>query len=64
MENFGRKKNADVNGNRKLFWKEVSNGKGGNVESYSRLKDGNGRLDRERMKCERSGKSILKICII
>ena len=27
-EQFGRKMNEDVNGNRKLFWKEVSNAKG------------------------------------
>ena len=30
-EQFGRKMNKDVNGNRKLFWKEVSNTKGGKV---------------------------------
>ena len=36
--------NDDVNGNRILFGKEVSNGKGGKVENYSRIKDGNGRL--------------------
>ena len=36
--------NEDVNGNKKLFWKEVSNMKGGKVESCSRIKDGNGRL--------------------
>ena len=41
---FGRKMNEDVNGNKKLFWKEVSNVKGGKVESCSRIKDGNGRL--------------------
>ena len=29
---------------RKLFWKEVSNAKGGKVEICSRIKDGNGRL--------------------
>ena len=33
-----------MNGNRKLFWKEVSNVKGGKVESCSRIQDGNGRL--------------------
>ena len=32
--------NEDVNGNRKLFWKEVSNAKGGKLESCSRVKDG------------------------
>ena len=36
--------NQDVNGNRKLFWKEVSKAKGGKVESSNRIKDGNGRL--------------------
>ena len=36
--------NEDVNGDRKLFWKEVRNAKGGKVESCSRIKDGNGRL--------------------
>ena len=29
---FGRKMNEDVNGNRKLFWKEVSNVKGGKLQ--------------------------------
>ena len=36
--------NKDVNGNRKLIWKEVSNAKVGKVERCSRIKDGNGRL--------------------
>ena len=45
-EQFGRKMNEDVNGNRKLFWKEVSNAKGRKVESCSRIKNGNGRLAR------------------
>ena len=36
--------NENVNGNRKLFWKEVSNVKGRKVETCSRIKDGNGRL--------------------
>ena len=38
---FGKKMNEDVNGNRKLFWREMSNAKGGKVESRSRIKDGN-----------------------
>ena len=42
-EQFGRKMKEDVNGNRKLFWK-VINVKGGKVESYGIIKDGNGRL--------------------
>ena len=41
---FGRKMNEDGNGNRKSFWKEVSNAKEGKDESCSRVKDGNGRL--------------------
>ena len=43
-EQFRRKLNEDVNGNRKLFWKLVSNAKGGKVESCSKIKDGNGGL--------------------
>ena len=43
-EQFGRKMNEDMNGNMKLFWKEVSNAKGGKVESYNRINSGNGRL--------------------
>ena len=37
-EQFGRKMNENVNGSRKLFWKEVSNPKGGKGEICSRLK--------------------------
>ena len=44
--------NQDVDGKRKVFWKEVSKVNGGNEESCSRIKDGNGRLALERMKCE------------
>ena len=36
--------NEVMNGNRKLFWKEVSNAKGLKVENCSRINDGNGRL--------------------
>ena len=43
-EKFGRKMNEDVNENRKLFSKGVSNTKGGKVESCSRIKVGNGML--------------------
>ena len=43
-EQFERKMNEDINGNRKLFWKEMSNAKGGKVGSCSRVKDGYGRL--------------------
>ena len=41
-EQFGRKMKEDVNVNRILFWKEVSNRKRGKVKSCSRIKDGNG----------------------
>ena len=37
MAKFGRKMNEDVNGHRKMFWKEVSNAKGGRLESWSRI---------------------------
>ena len=43
-EQCGRKMHEDVNRNRNLFWKEVSNAKGGKVEICSRINDGNGRL--------------------
>ena len=36
--------NEEINENRKLFWKEVSNAKGGNVERCSKIKDEKGRL--------------------
>ena len=52
-EQFGRKINGDMNRNRKLFWKEVSNAKGGKVESCSRIKDGNGRLALEEVEVRR-----------
>ena len=32
-EQFGRKMNQDVNGNRKLFWKKVSKANGGKVKN-------------------------------
>ena len=56
-EQFGRKVNEDVNGNMKLFWKEVINAKGGKVESCSRATDGNWMLAQEEDKAR-------KICII
>ena len=56
-EQFGRKMNEDVNSNRKLFWKDLSNVKGGKVESCSRVKDGKGRL-------AQGEDGVRKICII
>ena len=43
-EQFGGRIDKDVNRNKKLFWKGVSNAKRGKVESCSRIKDGNRRL--------------------
>ena len=43
-EQFGRKINENVNRNRKLYWKEASNAKGGKMESCRRVNDENGRL--------------------
>ena len=53
QEHFGRKMNQDVNGNRKLFWKEVSKANGGKVENFNRIKDGNGRLALEEVEMQR-----------
>ena len=44
QEQFGRKTNQYVNGNRKLFLKEVSKANEGKVENCKRIKDRNGRL--------------------
>ena len=59
-EQFGRKMIEDVNGNRKLFWMEVSNEKGGKVESCSRVKDGNGRLAQVENKAGKIWKKYFK----
>ena len=56
--------NEDVNGNRKLLWKEVSNAKGRKMENFGRIKEENTVWHKERMKCEGFGRSILEICII
>ena len=42
-EQFEKKMNQDMNGNRKLFWKEVS---------CSKIRDGKGGWHKERMKCK------------
>ena len=44
QEQFGRKVNQDLNGNRELFWKEVSKANGGKVENSNRINDESGRL--------------------
>ena len=41
---FRRKVNEDLNENMKLFWNEVSNAKGGKVETCKKIKDINRRL--------------------
>ena len=38
------KMSQDANGNKELLWKEVSKVSEVKVESWSRIKDGNGRL--------------------
>ena len=44
QKQFSRKMKQDVNGNKKLFWKEVSQTNGGKVENSNRVKYGSGRL--------------------
>ena len=44
QEQFGKKMNQDVNGNRNLFWKELYKTNGGKLENSNRTKDGNERL--------------------
>ena len=56
--------NLDVNGNWKLFWKEVrmeEMEKIWKIPTEYRMEMGG--WHRERMKCEGSGRSILKLCI-
>ena len=45
--------NQDVNGDRKLFWKEVSKQNGRKGENSNRIKDGNGRLVLEEVEVRR-----------
>ena len=55
---FRRKLNQDIDGNRKLFWKEVSK-----VKSCSKIKDGNGRMALwhwERLKLKKYEKDYFK----
>ena len=62
-DQFGRKLNQDIDGNKKLFRNEVRKVNGGNVKCCSRIKDRNRRLAMGRMKYERSVKIILRIYI-
>ena len=52
--------NEDVNRNMKLIWKQVSNAKGGKVESRSRIKDGNGWLAQGEDEVERIWKEYFE----
>ena len=52
--------NQDVNGNRKLFWKEVSKANGGKVECCSIIKDENGRLPLEEVEVRRIWKDYFE----
>ena len=56
--------NQDVEGNRKLFWKQVSKVSSGKLEGCNRIKDGNGRLALKRMNYERYGRIILRTYIM
>ena len=60
QEQFGRKMNQDVNGNRKLFWNEVSKENGGKVENCSNIKDENGRLALEEVEMQRIWKEYFE----
>ena len=59
-EQCRKKMNQVVNGNRKLFGKEVSKMNRGKVENSSGIKNGNRRL----AKCKGFGRSIFKTCLI
>ena len=59
-EQFGRKMNQHVNRNRKLFWKKVSKVNEGKAESCSRVKDGKGGCNSERLTYEGFLKILLK----
>ena len=59
-EQFGRKMNQDVNGNRKLFWKEVTKANRENLENCSRMRGWHWK----RLKCEGFVRIILRIFII
>ena len=50
----------DLYGNRKLFWKGMSNAKKGKVKGRSRIKDGNGMLARGEEKMRRIWKEYFK----
>ena len=50
QEQFGRKMNQEVNGNKKCFWIEVCKTSGGKVENYSRIKNGKMKLALEEIK--------------
>ena len=64
QEQFGIKMNQDVNGNRKLLWKEMSKANGGKVENSKRIKDGNGRLVLEETEVRRIWKEYYEDLII
>ena len=55
---------ARRNRNRKLIWKEVSNAKGGKVESCSRIKDRNARLAQGEDEVRWNWKEYFDLCII
>ena len=52
-----------MNGNRNIFWNEMSKVNGRKEENSNRIKDGNGRLVLEEDEVRRIW-SIIRICII
>ena len=52
--------NQDMNGNRKLFWKDVIKVNGGKVDNCSRKKDGNGKSALEEVEVRRIWKEYFK----
>ena len=60
QEQFGRKMNQDANGNKKLFWKEVSIANEEKMESSNRIKDRKGRLGLEEVEVRRIWKEYFE----
>ena len=64
QEQFGRKMSQDVNGNRKLFWKEVNKVNRGKEENSNRIKMEMGDWSWKMLKHKGFGRSIMRICKI
>ena len=53
-----------MNGNRKLFWNEVSKANRGKVDNSSRIKDGNRRLGPQGVEMQKISWIIFRVSII